>query len=101
MMPVVFTMVRPCLFMTSYRSRCRRLQLPELMLLRGMHDHRCDDIFIIVTDLKRQEMDDVTEYFKLVCKHTFGRTLKSSMEQKLLYERQSLRHTSTFQPPDW
>ena len=64
------------------------LQLPELMLLRGMHDHRCDDIFIIVTDLKRQEMDDVTDYFKLVCKHTFGRTLKPRMEQKLLYERQ-------------
>ena len=59
------------------------------MLLRGMHDHRCDDVFIIVTDLKRQEMDDVTEYFKLVCKHTFGRALKQSMEQKLLYERQS------------
>jgi len=74
MMPVVFTM------------------LPELMLLRGMHDHRCDDIFIIVTDLKRQEMDDVTEYFKLVCKHTFGRTLKSSMEQKLLYEHMRLTH---------
>jgi len=53
-----------------------------------MHDHRCDDVFVIVTDLKRQEMDDVTEYFKLVCKHTFGRTLKSSMEQELLYERQ-------------
>ena len=67
------------------------------MLLRGMHDHRCDDIFIIVTDLKRQEMDDVTEYFKLVCKNTFGRTLKPSMEQKLLYERQSLRHTFIFQ----
>lgn len=71
------------------------------MLLRGMHDHRCDDIFIIVTDLKRQEMDDVTEYFKLVCKSTFGRTLKPSMEQKLLYERQSLRHTSIFQPSNW
>jgi len=68
------------------------------MLLRGMHDHRCDDIFIIVTDLKRQEMDDVTEYFKLVCKNTFGRTLKPSMEQKLLYERQSLRHTFAFWP---
>ena len=43
-------------------------------------------------------MDDVTEYFKLVCKHTFGRTLKSSMEQKLLYERQSQRHTFAFWP---
>jgi hypothetical protein len=30
------------------------------MLLRGMHDHGCDDIYIIVTDMKRQEMDDVT-----------------------------------------
>lgn len=64
-------------------------QIPELMLLRGMHDRNCDDIFIIVTDLKGQEMDDVTEYFKFVCKHTFGRALKQSMEQRLLYERQS------------
>ena len=71
------------------------------MLLRGMHDHRCDDIFIIVTDLKRQEMDDVTEYFKLVCKHTFGRTLKPSMEQKLLYERQSPPPHFPFPTFDW
>lgn len=71
------------------------------MLLRGMHDHRCDDIFIIVTDLKRQEMDDVTEYFKLVCKHTFGRTLKPSMEQKLLYERQSPPPHFHFPTFDW
>jgi len=75
MMPVVFTM------------------LPELMLLRGMHDHGCDDVYIIVTDLKRQEMDDVTEYFKLVCRNTFGRTLKPSMERKLLYEHMRLTHT--------
>ncbi|XP_006462862.1 hypothetical protein AGABI2DRAFT_186698 [Agaricus bisporus var. bisporus H97] len=47
MMPVVFTM------------------LPELMLLRGMHDGGCDDIYIIVTDLKKQEMDDITAYFQL------------------------------------
>lgn len=104
MMPVVFTMVRSCFFLISLLStplRYGRLQLPELMLLRGMHDHRCDDIFIIVTDLKRQEMDDVTEYFKLVCKNTFGRTLKPSMEQKLLYERQSSRHTPDFQSFNW
>ncbi|KAF9006840.1 hypothetical protein BDZ89DRAFT_1079563 [Hymenopellis radicata] len=56
MMPVVFTM------------------LPELMILRGMHDVGCDEIYIIVTDLKRQEMDDVTAYFKLVCRQAFGRT---------------------------
>jgi hypothetical protein len=35
------------------------------MMLRGMHDLGCDDIHIIVTDLKRQEMDDVSEYFKV------------------------------------
>lgn len=98
MMPVVFTMVRsrflqiPIAFCAAQDTADS--QLPELMLLRGMHDHRCDDVFIIVTDLKREEMDDVTEYFKLVCKHTFGRTLKSSMEQKLLYERQSPPHSS-------
>ncbi|KAG6830579.1 hypothetical protein H0H92_016030 [Tricholoma furcatifolium] len=49
MKPVVFTM------------------LPELMLLRGMHDVGCDDIYIIVTDMKRQEMDDASEYFKMIC----------------------------------
>lgn len=68
------------------------------MLLRGMHDHRCDDVFIIVTDLKREEMDEVTDYFKLVCKRTFGRTLKPSMEQKLLYERKSPPHFSLSSP---
>jgi hypothetical protein len=57
------------------------------MLLRGMHDSGCDEIYIIVTDLKRQEMDDVTEYFKLVCKHSFGRPCKPSMERKILHER--------------
>jgi hypothetical protein len=46
-------------------SSCTLHQLPELMLLRGMHDMGCDDIHIIVTDLKRQEMDDVAEYFKV------------------------------------
>ncbi|KAF9465263.1 hypothetical protein BDZ94DRAFT_1254119 [Collybia nuda] len=75
MMPVVFTM------------------LPELMLLRGMHDSGCDEIFIIVTDLKRQEMDDVTEYFKLVCRHSFGQTCKPSMERRIQYEHMRLSHT--------
>ncbi|TFK52315.1 hypothetical protein OE88DRAFT_1734334 [Heliocybe sulcata] len=75
MMPVVFTM------------------LPELMLLRGMHDHGCDEMFIIVTDMKRKEMDDVTEYFKLVCRSTFGRTPKPSVEQQILLEHMRLSHT--------
>ena len=66
------------------------LQLPELMLLRGMHDSGCDEVFIIVTDLKRQEMDDVTQYFKLVCSHSFGRQCKPSMERRILHERASL-----------
>ncbi|RXW14163.1 hypothetical protein EST38_g11686 [Candolleomyces aberdarensis] len=69
MLPVVFTM------------------LPELMLLRGMHDTGCDEIFIIVTDLKRQEMDDVTEYFKLVCRHCFGIPCKPSIERRIQAER--------------
>ena len=58
------------------------------MLLRGMHDTGCDEIFIIVTDLKRQEMDDVTEYFKLACRYTFGQTCKPSMERRIQGERQ-------------
>jgi len=57
------------------------------MLLRGMHDTGCDEIYIIVTDLKRQEMDDVSEYFKLVCRHSFGRSCKPSMESRIQFER--------------
>lgn len=57
------------------------------MILRGMHDVGCDEIYIIVTDLKRQEMDDVTEYFKLVCRHSFGRTCKPQMENQIRHER--------------
>ncbi|KAH8818636.1 hypothetical protein DL96DRAFT_1621623 [Flagelloscypha sp. PMI_526] len=76
MMPVVFTM------------------LPELMLLRGMHDSGCDEVYVIVTDLKRQEMDDVTDYFKMVCRHSYGRTqLKPSMEQRIQFEHMRLSHT--------
>jgi hypothetical protein len=56
-------------------------------MLRGMHDIGCDDVYIIVTDMKRQEMDDVTEYFKLVCRHAFGRTCKPSMENEIQYNR--------------
>lgn len=65
------------------------VQLPELMLLRGMHDHEygCEDIYIIVTDMKRQEMDDATEYFKLVCRNTFGRTCKPSIARQIQFER--------------
>jgi hypothetical protein len=57
------------------------------MMLRGMHDHGCDNVYIIVTDMKRQEMDDVTEYFKLVCRHAFGRTCKPSIENEIQYNR--------------
>jgi len=32
-------------------------------------------------------MDDVTEYFKLVCRNAFGRTVKPSMERRIQYER--------------
>lgn len=61
------------------------------MLLRGMHDqdNGCDNIYIIVTDMKRQEMDDATEYFKLVCRYSFGRTCKPSMERRIQCERKS------------
>ncbi|KAL9711353.1 hypothetical protein Ac2012v2_005898 [Leucoagaricus gongylophorus] len=75
MMPVVFTM------------------LPELMLLRGMHDGGCDEVYIIVTDLKRQEMDDVTEYFKLVTKYSVSRSRKNSTEQQIQYQHMRLKHT--------
>ncbi|KAF9564364.1 hypothetical protein CPC08DRAFT_705315 [Agrocybe pediades] len=68
--------------------------LPELMLLRGMHDTGCDEIYIIVTDLKRQEMDDVTEYFKLVSKYCFGRrNCKPSVERQIQQEHMRLTHT--------
>ena len=60
------------------------------MLLRGMHDSGCDEIYVIVTDLKRQEMNDVTEYFKLVSRHCFGRSCKPSMETRIQQERKSL-----------
>jgi hypothetical protein len=57
------------------------------MLLRGMHDHGCDDIFIIVTDMKRAEMDAATEYFKFVCQYTFGRAVKQDTEREIHYRR--------------
>lgn len=80
-----------CTSLVVKRSRShRQLQLPELMILRGMHDTGSDDIWIIVTDMKRQEMDDVTEYFQLVCRHSFGRDCKPSMEEKIQYERESI-----------
>jgi hypothetical protein len=59
------------------------------MLLRGMHDHGCDDIFIIVTDMKRAEMDAATEYFKFVCQYTFGQTVKHDMEREIQHRRKS------------
>ncbi|KZV64771.1 hypothetical protein PENSPDRAFT_656302 [Peniophora sp. CONT] len=76
MMPVVFTM------------------LPELMLLRGMHDHGCDDVYIIVTDMKRSEMDAATKYFQLVCQHTFGDApVKASLEREIYNQHVKLKHT--------
>lgn len=56
------------------------------MLLRGMHDRGCDDIYVIVTDLKRNEMDQVTEYFKYVCQNTAGGHCKPSVEQKINHD---------------
>jgi hypothetical protein len=67
--------------------------LPELMLLRGMHDTGCDEIYIIVTDLKKQEMDDVTEYFKMVSPYCFGRSCKQSIENQIQYAHMRLSHT--------
>jgi hypothetical protein len=58
------------------------------MLLRGMHDHGCDDIYIIVTDMKRAEMDAATDYFKLVCQHTFGQPVKPSTEREIYNQRE-------------
>lgn len=56
------------------------------MLLRGMHDSGCDEIFIIVADLTRQEMDDATDYFKLVFRHSVRRSCKPSTERRIQYE---------------
>lgn len=57
-----------------------------------MHDHGSDDIYIIVTDLKRQEMEDVTHYFKTLCESTYHRfdNLKPSLERQIELERQLL-----------
>ncbi|KJA27482.1 hypothetical protein HYPSUDRAFT_35381 [Hypholoma sublateritium FD-334 SS-4] len=66
--------------------------LPELMLLRGMHDTGCDEIYVVVTDLRRKEMDDVTEYFKLVSRYCFGRSCKPSMENRIQREHIRLSH---------
>lgn len=57
------------------------------MLLRGMHDGGCDDIYIIVTDLKRQEMDDVTAYFELATKYAISQRRRNSIEQQIQTER--------------
>lgn len=57
------------------------------MLLRGMHDTGCDDIWIIVTDMKRQEMDDVAEYFRLMSKYALGQPCKPGMERRIQHER--------------
>jgi len=54
-------------------SSTRPPQLPELMLLRGMHDHGCDDIFIIVTDMKRAEMTPPRN--SSLCQYTIGQTV--------------------------
>ncbi len=88
MMPVVFTMVRSVGYMRLLLRTDNLIQLPELMLLRGMHDHGCDDIFIIVTDMKRAEMDAATEYFKFVCQYTFGQTVKQDTEREIHYRRE-------------
>jgi hypothetical protein len=61
------------------------------MLLRGMHDTGCDEIYIIVTDLKKQEMDDITEYFKMVSPYCFGRSCKPSIETQIQYARSYAR----------
>lgn len=68
------------------------------MLLRAMHDVGCDDIYIIVTDLTRNEMDEVSEYFKLVCRHAFGRVCKPSMERLIQHERMCSMDTLKLYP---
>jgi hypothetical protein len=56
------------------------------MLLRGMHDGGCDDIYIIVTDVKRQEMDDMTAYFELVTEYSASRSRKNNVEQQIQHD---------------
>ncbi len=56
------------------------------MFLRGMHDTGCDDIYIIVTDLKRQEMDDATAYFQLSAQYAVSGRRKNDTEQQMQYE---------------
>lgn len=63
------------------------MKMPELMLLRGMHEIGCEDVWIIFADLTKAELDEVTEYFKLVCSANGGRTCKPSLERKIRRER--------------
>ena len=51
-----------------------------------MHDRGCDEIYVIVTDLKRHEMDQVTEYFQYVCRHTAMGSCKPSAERKINHD---------------
>lgn len=109
MMPVVFTMVSHILHFAEPVSQLfvvagthategyarRRLRVsdnsaivPPHRYLMSITDTPSSDVYIIVTDMKRQEMDEVTEYFKFMCRYAFGRTCKPSMEQKIQYDRQ-------------
>lgn len=53
-----------------------------------MHDRGCDEVYIIVTDLEKQEMDDLTNYFSLVCRAYCGRN-KPNLLKKIRRERES------------
>ncbi|KAH9922862.1 uncharacterized protein BXZ73DRAFT_91575 [Epithele typhae] len=77
MMPVIFSMVS--VRVTSFHEA-------QLMLLRGMHDRGCDDIYVIVTDLKRHEMDQVADYFQYVCQNTATGNCKPSVERKINHD---------------
>ncbi len=65
------------------------------MLLRGMHDQGCDDVYIIVTDLEKQEMDSLSGYFSLVCRAYYGRS-KPNLEKKIRRERELSRFLVLF-----
>lgn len=73
------------------------------MLLRGMHDRGCDEIYVIVTDLKRHEMDQVSEYFQYVCQNTSSGYCKSSAEQKINHDCECHKHARPVSPvrPSW
>ena len=55
-----------------------------------MHEHGCDDVWIIITQLTEMELDDITDYFKLVCQLK-EEACDPDLESKIRNEREYRR----------